>query len=669
MSTICFMKSRNVHAEATLRRRSKTTHPKYRIPASTLTTTVTGTLTYSPDARIVFDYPLFSEAKTHKVTRPIDTELLDACFFSDQVTAQVVVDDHGVEVKQIRCLKRGLTHMVGVVDNNKLRTSIGNVTQYWDILNMDEVKPNTWVKAAIGNEYATNVTVLETLNSATPTSVREMVFAHYNLQLQPPLNLDLPEVKHNAHTRLDHRSLPTITIDASSTRDVDDALSAAYLPDGSIKVFVHISDVSSFVKPGSSVYEYAKNTGSSTYLPGFSAPMLPSELSEMNLSLLPNQDRPTLTVSFIVSPAGKIANVAVYRALINSCERTTPLIATNAINGEETDISTSGVSLLKRLNVAHKRIRSTNPHMNILADVFRPNAHANLKVTRPRHLNFADPYESAKFTSSESNPPPEASTLVETFMVSANTLVGAWMKERELPASWRNHNGFDGMLADNLRALFPKLRLTSPPLNTSDTLAAHALNAAYVSANEQTSTILRSVCLKQSARAQYEATPRGHFSLASKTYLHFTSPLRRFADLYNHLSITAYLDNNLELLQYLRDENETVCKNLNLANAKTSAAEVVFKKAGWAILYSSKKGQMISGRITGFKAGCAVIETEEDGVQVTSTNLELEVATDGLSATSNLVDRNLYLGQLVYARIHKTNPLAGTITVKLPSMR
>ena len=120
--------------------------------------------------------------------------------------------------------------------------------------------------------------------------------------------------------RLDLRGLPTFTIDPPTARDYDDAISAELLDDGAVKVWVHIADVSHYVKPGSTVDKEAARRATSVYVPGTVEPMLPEALSNNACSLVPHQDRLAVTVEMELEGA-KVRRTAFHRSIIRSDER------------------------------------------------------------------------------------------------------------------------------------------------------------------------------------------------------------------------------------------------------------------------------------------------------------------------------------------------------------
>src|SRR5205085_5722154 len=120
--------------------------------------------------------------------------------------------------------------------------------------------------------------------------------------------------------RRDHRSLPTFTIDPETARDFDDAVSAAAEHDGTCRVWVHIADVSAYVRPRSLVDREAYRRGTSVYVPGAVEPMLPAALSNQSCSLVPGQDRAAVTVEMVVGE-GAVRSPAFYRSVIRSDAR------------------------------------------------------------------------------------------------------------------------------------------------------------------------------------------------------------------------------------------------------------------------------------------------------------------------------------------------------------
>jgi ribonuclease R len=308
--------------------------------------------------------------------------------------------------------------------------------------------------------------------------------------------------------RRDLRALPTFTIDPPTARDFDDAISA----EGN-RIWVHIADVSAFVKPGSALDREAFRRGHSVYVPGLVEPMLPPALSNEACSLMPGVDRLAVTVELEFEGASKVTRTAFHRSIIRSDHRYSyPEVDAMFASGDVPE----PVALARRVAAALGRsgldVESSEPEFTF---------------TRDGHIESVAASE-----------PTEAHRLIEHLMIAANEAVAALLEARKLPALYRVHEPPDPARVEHLIAQLASLDVPTPPLGEHLTSAqAGALveeAARTVRGPAFTSLILRS--LKQ---ARYSARNLGHFGLRSPRYCHFTSPIRRYPDLICHRALLA----------------------------------------------------------------------------------------------------------------------------------
>lgn len=316
--------------------------------------------------------------------------------------------------------------------------------------------------------------------------------------------------------RRDLRDLPTFTIDPPSARDFDDAISAEALPDGTVRVWVHIADVSAYVKPGSALDREAFRRGTSVYVPGLVEPMLPEALSNGACSLVPHQDRLAVTVELEFDGA-TVRRTAFHRSIIRSDARLSyPEVDDLFARGEA---GPTGLAEARRVAraLAEKRaargalsVESTEPEFE-----FTPDGHVK---------------------SVEASETTEAHELIEFLMIAANEAVADLLEKRKLPGMFRVHEPPDPGRVARLLDQLASLDLPTPPApehmtaNQAGELVEEA--ARKVRGPAYTSLILRS--LKQ---ARYSEKHLGHFGLRSERYCHFTSPIRRYPDLICHRAL------------------------------------------------------------------------------------------------------------------------------------
>jgi ribonuclease R len=331
--------------------------------------------------------------------------------------------------------------------------------------------------------------------------------------------------------RRDLRALPTFTIDPASARDFDDAVSAEELEGGGWRVWVHIADVSAYVKPRSLVDREAYRRATSVYVPGAVEPMLPGELSNDVCSLVPEQDRLVVTVELSVGERG-VSKAAFYRSVIRSDRR---------LEYGEVDAIFAGAA------------RAQAPWSAPLAAA-RAAADALGRRRGSRAAIVVDSAEEPEFTfdrdgnvvSAEPVAQTESHRLIERLMVAANEQVAKLLSERRIPALYRVHERPDGPATERLVEQLESLGVPTPPVpgghltpqQAADVVGeASALVAAWVAREGRGGRALTSLVLRSLKQAYYDQRNLGHAGLALSHYCHFTSPIRRFPDLICHRSL------------------------------------------------------------------------------------------------------------------------------------
>ena len=328
--------------------------------------------------------------------------------------------------------------------------------------------------------------------------------------------------------RRDLRDVPTITIDAASTRDIDDAV--AVLPaggDGALRLLVSIADVGAFVPEDGALDRSARERATSVYLAGRVVPMFPETLSADWLSLLPGADRCCLTAELRIDAEGHVTAVDLYESVIRSWARATyDEVADYLDRGVVSDNLGAVRAMLPWLRTVSARLA--------LARSRRGGVEMSREETRIV-------FDSARgvATGIEAARPTSAHTLIERAMVAANEAVGRWLVERGLPGVFRVHDEPDATRARDLAEFARNFGFEAGfgPRITPLSLAAfdRQISGAPVE------PAIRSVLLRTLGPARYTVHPSAHFGLAAPIYLHFTSPIRRYADLAVHRIVKRYL--------------------------------------------------------------------------------------------------------------------------------
>ena len=316
--------------------------------------------------------------------------------------------------------------------------------------------------------------------------------------------------------RVDLRDLVSFTIDPETAKDFDDAISVREEADG-LRAWVHIADVSHFVAAGSPLDRGAAMRAFSTYVPGRVAPMLPHELADDLCSLRPHLDRLCVTVEF--PPTG---DPLFYRSVIRSRAR---LTYAQAERGEAEPDVAEALRLLTRLAQDLRRKRFARGALRI----------------ETGEIQFAfDGRGGVERAWRESEP--HAHMLVEELMILANEAVAGLLAGRDREAVYRVHERPDPQSIASLLSKLADLDVPTPPepehMGSAGAervaAAASELVTRYVGQTGRGREAFPALVLRALKQARYDARNLGHSGLASPSYCHFTSPIRRYPDLVTH---------------------------------------------------------------------------------------------------------------------------------------
>ena len=328
------------------------------------------------------------------------------------------------------------------------------------------------------------------------------------------------------HGRKDLRSLQTITIDGEEAKDLDDAISIQKLEKGCYRLWVHIADVSEYVTDGSPPDIEAGLRCTSVYLVDRVIPMLPPRLSNSLCSLNPHLPRFTMTCEMKIGPDGAILDSEIYESIIESNART----SYNEINGIlfENKTIEEYIPLVPmfELMLELKRILKEKRKKRGTIDFVFPETHVELdEEGKPKDV-YAYPIN-------------EIHSVIEEFMIAANEAVAERFDKMEYPFVYRIHEEPDELkIAEfmHVARLFGENRRLAgkvTPLYLSELLDDIS--------DKEYAPALNQLLLRSMAKAKYSEKNVGHFGLASEYYCHFTSPIRRYPDLYIHRIIKSWL--------------------------------------------------------------------------------------------------------------------------------
>jgi ribonuclease R len=334
--------------------------------------------------------------------------------------------------------------------------------------------------------------------------------------------------------RIDVRHLYTFTVDPVMAQDFDDALSFERTPAGTTVVYVHIADVSYFVTERTALDREALRRGNSVYVATGAEPMLPPQLSSGVCSLRPGEDRKAVTVEMELDDQGKVLRSNFYRSLIRSDRRLDYEQVERMLRGTEPvdDEFAAPLSLGRALARTLREARQ---------------ARGSLVIENPEpEFDWDDKGEVVRADASEEL---ESHWFIESFMVLANEQVASYLEREHVPTLYRVHDLPDPLNLDRLLDVLTSLGLPTPDFNAlaatpQDIRRVMRETAAWVDrftpAGRGKQALVQQV-LRAQARAVYQTVNIGHFGLASQTYCHFTSPIRRYPDLLVHRGLLAQL--------------------------------------------------------------------------------------------------------------------------------
>ncbi len=341
------------------------------------------------------------------------------------------------------------------------------------------------------------------------------------------------DLKHKKTIRKDLRQDLIFTIDGEDAKDLDDAIHVEKLSNGNYKLDVHIADVSYYVREKTELDKEAYLRGTSIYMLGRVIPMLPRELSNGICSLNAGEDRYTLSCSMEITPKAKIVSSDIYKAVINVTERM-------SYTDVQKILDKSDDKVLKKYEKYIKNFEMMAELAMILKKKRRENGYLNLdipesKITLDENGFAIDIRKYETYFANE---------IIEQFMLVANETVAEKFYWLQAPFIYRNHEAPDIDKVKELnKTLFNfgyKIKISKEDIIYPNEFAK-ILDDVKGKDEEK---VVSNIILRTLRVAKYEAENKGHFGIASKYYCHFTSPIRRYPDLFIHRIISKYIEDD-----------------------------------------------------------------------------------------------------------------------------
>ena len=447
--------------------------------------------------------------------------------------------------------------------------------------------------------------------------------------------------------RTDLRHLPLLTIDGDDARDFDDAVFAEATPTG-FRLVVAIADVAHYVRPASPLDRAARTRGNSCYFPDRVVPMLPEALSNGWCSLRPNEDRGCLYVDIAINAAGQKTAHSFGRALMRSAARLT----------------------YEQVQSAHDRNDDLSLPIPTLYAAFQTllaarTARGTLDLDLPERKVVLD--DAGKVASVAPRPRLDSHRLIEEFMVLANVCAAEELERRHQPCVYRIHAPPSEEKLETLRTFLHSFAITLPP---GGQIHPRDLDRVLKKvAGTEHALLVNEVILRSQMQAAYDVDNIGHFGLALPRYAHFTSPIRRYADLLVHRALITGLKLGPDGLDAAAPLAET-CEHITATERRATLAERDAIDRYLAAFMTDKVGTIFDARITGvtrFGLFVTIAENGASGLVPISTLPEDFYIHD--EAHQTLTGRRngltFRLAQQVEARLSEASPITGGLIFHL----
>jgi ribonuclease R len=461
--------------------------------------------------------------------------------------------------------------------------------------------------------------------------------------------------------REDLRAVPLVTIDGADARDFDDAVWAE--PDaarpGGWHALVAIADVAWYVRPGDALDQAARERGNSVYFPDRVVPMLPEELSNELCSLKPAVERACIAVHLHIDAAGRLERHRFVRGLMRSAARLTYEEALAAIDGQP---SAAARPLVE-------------PVLRPLYGVYRALDEArrkrgSLELDLPERQIVLNP--AGRVARIEPRQRLDSHKLIEELMIAANVAAAETLERLKQPCMYRVHDVPDPAKLAALREFLDHLGLAGLKLAKGQAIRPRHFNDILrKAAGTPYATLVHQLVLRSQAQAVYSPTNLGHFGLGLRRYAHFTSPIRRYADLLVHRALVAGHGFGAGALPPTEPKSfAAVGEHVSMTERRAAAAERSASDRYLVAFLAERVGASFPGRINGVtRAGLFVTlnETGADGLvpmrSLPGDYYEHDEAHHRL--VGRRTRRTFTLGDPVTARLAEANSVTGSLLFTL----
>ncbi len=519
------------------------------------------------------------------------------------------------------------------------------------------VKITKWPTRTVKNMFGRVTTVLGAAGSNNIEMNAILINNGFNIDFpeeviaeSEKLNDDLDEAE--IARRRDMRNITTFTIDPDTAKDFDDALSVQKLENGEIEIGVHIADVTHYVRPNTALDKEALKRSTSVYLVDRVCPMLPERLSNELCSLRPNEDKCTFSAVFTFNESYKVTSRWFGKTLIHSDRRFAYEEAQEILEAGEGELH--GELLL--LNTIAKKLRKKK---------FKNGA-------------IAFEGEEVKFRLDEDGVPIEAYVkerkdahlLIEDFMLLANREVATYMVKKskgvEIPYVYRVHDLPDPDRVADFGKFAAELGFKMT-LDTPRQIADSFNGLAKAARENEGLRLLEPIAIRTMAKAIYTTENIGHYGLGFENYSHFTSPIRRYADVLAHRLLHKNLGDKTH--RENKEDLEARCKHISAQERKAMTAERESIKYKQVEFISKHIGEEMDGHISGMIDRGLFIElagSKAEGlIGFDKLNDAYDIDESRLKATGRRSKKVYKMGDKVRVRILDTDMTKRQIEMEL----
>ena len=396
--------------------------------------------------------------------------------------------------------------------------------------------------------------------------------------------------------RKDLTKLPIITIDGADAKDLDDAVYVEKLENGNYKLIVAIADVSHYVKKDTVLDLEARHRGNSVYLVDRVLPMFPKEISNGICSLNEKEEKLTFSCEMEIDLKGDVVNYEVYKSVIKSVHRMTYKDVNAILDGDKDLINEYSdiYEMLKQMLELSKILRAKKftrgsidfelPELKVILD------EDNNKVEK---VLLRDRGEGEK--------------IIEDFMIAANETVAERIYWLELASIYRTHEKPDREKIVVLNEILAKFGYKIP--NFDNLHPKQFQEIIERSKDKETSMLVHKTILRALKQARYTVEDIGHFGLSSSHYTHFTSPIRRYADLMVHRVLFSSIDNSVKQLK-LADLDE-IAQHISKTERVAMKVEDESVRIKLVEYMQKRVGETFNVMVTGFAQKKVFFETDE----------------------------------------------------------